>query len=298
MHQSGQERAHSMQTVQFSSLSAMTPRARGAGSSRSWGYCTVTAGFIIVLNVMPRPPMTPGSLGFFIRSRPPPWRRSLPHRTRNTRSPKRPFAPRVPLASTRSARPSDGHLEDAGQQDVEEADGDEELPGECLQLVLTETRIREAHPEHDEGDGHDLGEQHQRPEEPHHAGVDPPRRWQRPPAEVERGGDGREGERGAELADEEEEEAEAGVLDHVAGDQLALGDGHVERGLGELRLRRDQEEEEADELREDQREADAVPAEDGARALEGHDALQVHGAALDHDADDREQQRQLVRDEL
>ena len=31
MHQSGQLRAHSMQTVQFSSLRAMTPRARGAG---------------------------------------------------------------------------------------------------------------------------------------------------------------------------------------------------------------------------------------------------------------------------
>src|SRR3954447_5487117 len=114
MHQSGQERAHSMQTVQFSSFSAMTPRARGAGSSRSCGYCTVTAGFSIVLNVMPRPPITPGSLGFFM-----------------------------------SACASDGHLEHAGQEDVEEADGDEELPGQRLQLVLTEARIREAHPEHE-----------------------------------------------------------------------------------------------------------------------------------------------------
>ena len=43
MHQSGHSRAHSMQTVQFSSWRAMTPRARGAGSSFSWGYCTVTA---------------------------------------------------------------------------------------------------------------------------------------------------------------------------------------------------------------------------------------------------------------
>src|SRR5919107_1066708 len=102
MHQSGQLRAHSMQTVQFSSLSAMTPRARGAGSSRSCGYCTVTAGFSIVLNVMPRPPITPGSLGFFIEI----------------------------------ASPSDGHLQDARQQDVGEADGDEELPGQGLQLVF------------------------------------------------------------------------------------------------------------------------------------------------------------------
>ena len=55
MHQSGHERAHSMQTVQFSSFSAITPRARGGGSSRSCGYCTVTVGFIIVLNVTPSP---------------------------------------------------------------------------------------------------------------------------------------------------------------------------------------------------------------------------------------------------
>ena len=59
MHQSGHERAHSMQTVQFSSLSAMTPRARAGGSSRSCGYCTVTVGFIIVLNVTPRPVSMP-----------------------------------------------------------------------------------------------------------------------------------------------------------------------------------------------------------------------------------------------
>src|SRR5689334_11500111 len=123
MHQSGQERAHSMQTVQFSSLSAMTPRARGAGSSRSCGYCTVTAGFSIVVNVMPSPPITPGSLGFLMES--------------------------LPL---------DRHLEHTGQQDVEQTDGDQELPRERLQLVLAEARIGEAHPEHDEGDQHDLAE--------------------------------------------------------------------------------------------------------------------------------------------
>ena len=64
----------------------------------------------------------------------------------------------------------------------------------------------------------------------------------RPAAEEERGGERRERERGAELADEEEEEAEARVLDHVAGDELALGDGHVERRLRELGLRGDEEE--------------------------------------------------------
>ena len=72
MHQSGHCRAQSMQTVQFSSLSAMTPRARGAGSSRSWGYCTVTAPSIIVRKVTPSPLMTPGSFGFLSAIRPPP----------------------------------------------------------------------------------------------------------------------------------------------------------------------------------------------------------------------------------
>ena len=43
MHQSGQLREQSMHTVQFSDLSAITPRARGAGASFSCGYCTVTA---------------------------------------------------------------------------------------------------------------------------------------------------------------------------------------------------------------------------------------------------------------
>ena len=42
MHQSGHSREHSMHTVQFSSMSAMTPRVRGARSGRSWGYICVT----------------------------------------------------------------------------------------------------------------------------------------------------------------------------------------------------------------------------------------------------------------
>src|SRR5687768_18378812 len=106
MHQSGHWRAQSMQTVQFSSLRAMTPRALAGGSSRSWGYCTVTAGFIIVRNVTPRPEIKPGSLA--IMSDP------------------------VPLQP---------HLEDAGHQDVDQRERNEELPGDRLQLVLAEAGI-------------------------------------------------------------------------------------------------------------------------------------------------------------
>src|SRR5439155_8508052 len=63
MHQSGHSRAHSMQTVQFSSLRAMTPRARAGGSSRSWGYCVVWLPLSIVRNVTPSPLTSPGISG-------------------------------------------------------------------------------------------------------------------------------------------------------------------------------------------------------------------------------------------
>src|SRR6476660_4449373 len=114
MHQSGHEREQSMQTVQFSSLSAMTPRARGAGSSRSCGYCTVTVGCIIVLNVTPSPVSIP-LISRFIGS-----------------------------------HPSERHLQNAGEQDVAQRDRDEPLPRDGLQLVLAETGIGEARPEHQE----------------------------------------------------------------------------------------------------------------------------------------------------
>src|SRR5436190_5185319 len=141
MHQSGQERAHSMQTVQFSSLSAITPRARVGGSSRSCGYCTVTAGLSIVLSVTPNPVTRPGSFGFM---------------------------------SVLLARTSEGHLEDAGEEDVGEAERNEELPGERLELVFTKTRVGEPDPEHQERHEHDLAEEHEGPDEPHHAVGDSP----------------------------------------------------------------------------------------------------------------------------
>src|SRR5690242_4997129 len=42
MHQLGHSRAHSMQEVQFSSSSAITPRLRGGSSGCTSGYCSVT----------------------------------------------------------------------------------------------------------------------------------------------------------------------------------------------------------------------------------------------------------------
>ena len=56
-----------MQTVQFSSRRAMTPRARMGGASFSRGYCTVLAPWVmvraIVPSVTPRPLTTPGTFG-------------------------------------------------------------------------------------------------------------------------------------------------------------------------------------------------------------------------------------------
>src|SRR6266487_4704642 len=59
MHQSGHSRAHSMQTVQFSSSNAITPRERGGRSGSTSGYCWVPARFVIVFNVIARPLASP-----------------------------------------------------------------------------------------------------------------------------------------------------------------------------------------------------------------------------------------------
>ncbi|CAM5702716.1 hypothetical protein SCALM49S_03897 [Streptomyces californicus] len=55
MHQSGHSRAQSMQTVQFSSNSPMTPRERGRSSGWTSGYCSVTVFLVIVRRVTARP---------------------------------------------------------------------------------------------------------------------------------------------------------------------------------------------------------------------------------------------------
>ena len=61
MHQSGHSRAHSMQTVQFSSSRAMTPRLRGGSSGFTSGYCWVTDRRLIVLQRDGQPLGQPGA---------------------------------------------------------------------------------------------------------------------------------------------------------------------------------------------------------------------------------------------
>src|SRR5947207_8212624 len=59
MHQSGHSRAHSMQTVQFSSNSAITPRERGGRSGATSGYCRVVDRRVIVFSVTASPLASP-----------------------------------------------------------------------------------------------------------------------------------------------------------------------------------------------------------------------------------------------
>src|SRR5215216_6440245 len=178
------------------------------------------------------------------------------------------------------------HLQCTGDEDVREADRDQELPRHGLELILAQARVREPNPEHQERHEHDLGEQDDRPEHVRPSRVRDVR--DRPAAEEQRGGEPGEREGGAELADEEEEKPEAGVLDHVSGHELALGHRHVEWSLGQLGLGGDEEEHEADDLGEDERVPDAVPAEDGPVLLLLDDPLQAHRARHHDHADDRE----------
>src|SRR3954447_9774889 len=145
MHQSGHERAHSMQTVQLTSRRAMTPRDRGDGASFSCGYCTVAApppSFFGVtvwassLNVTPRPLSTPGT--------------SLA------------ISGRLSVRTGRGAAGGalEGHLQAGRDHDVDQGDRDEELPGEPLQLVLPEAGVGEAHEEDHAHEDEHLGEQH------------------------------------------------------------------------------------------------------------------------------------------
>jgi hypothetical protein len=48
-----------MHTVQFSSMSAITPLVRAGRSGLTCGYCRVAAGLVIVLKVTPSPLSSP-----------------------------------------------------------------------------------------------------------------------------------------------------------------------------------------------------------------------------------------------
>src|SRR5665213_1672788 len=186
MHQSGHCRAQSMHTVQLSSTSEMTPRERAVIASRSRGYWTVCAPSSMVMNVVFKPFNNPTG---------------------------------VRTARSRDSGISgmDGHLGDAGDEDVRQRQGNEELPSECLELILSETRKGEPDPEDQERDRHDLRKQDEGTDHlPEPRELAPVRSKSREPpaAEEQRRRQAGESEGGREFGDEEEEEPEAGVLGH------------------------------------------------------------------------------------
>src|SRR4029450_2464394 len=124
MHQSGHSREHSMQTVQFSSMSAMTPRVRAGSLGLTCGYCWVAARRVMVLKVTPMP-----------------------------------FSRPVPL----SADMSRDRLDEAGDEDDQQGDRHEPGPCERLQLVLPQPGERGPEPDHQEREREHLERQPPRP---------------------------------------------------------------------------------------------------------------------------------------
>ena len=127
----GSCRPQSMQTVQFSSLSAMTPRA--------WR------------RVLPL-------VGVLHRDR------ALHHRAEG-HAETADDAGQLRLLE----RHQTATLMMAVAMMFSSADRDQELPRERLQLVLPQARVGEPHPEHQERDRHQLHEQHDRSEQVGHA---------------------------------------------------------------------------------------------------------------------------------
>src|SRR5215831_13639664 len=117
MHQSGHSREQSMHIVQFSSFRAITPRERGGRGAISSGYCTVTDFETMWRMVIPRP-----------LSRPVPKVAFLSFDSSLTRSPLSAFSRSSPV----------GQLQRAGDEDVDQRQRDQHLPGELLELIFSQ----------------------------------------------------------------------------------------------------------------------------------------------------------------
>ena len=190
MHQSGHSRAHSMQTVQFSSNSAITPRLRGGRSGCTSGYCRVCG--------------PPG------------------HRPQRDGEPAgQPGRPGPPAqASSRSL--TQRHRDDAGEHELGQRDRHQHQPAEPLQLVLAQPRVGHPEPDHHEGQREHLD---QRPQPAELASANGPFQPPRNSTVVSAAITTMPGV----LGEQEEREPQPGVLGQVAEHQLRVGDRHVER---------------------------------------------------------------------
>src|SRR5207253_3336259 len=155
MHQSGHSRAQSMHMVQFSSFRAITPRERGGRGAISSGYCTVTALETMWRMVIPRP-----------LSRPVPNVAFLSFDSS--------FSSLPPLSPV-------GQLQRAGDEDVDQRQRDQHLPGELLELIFSQPGEGPADPDQKEDDEARLEE------EPYRARHEPQEGQQRDVAAQEQG---------------------------------------------------------------------------------------------------------------
>ena len=171
---------------------------------------------------------------------------------------------------------------------------DQQLPPEVHQLVVAEPRQRGPEPDPDEREDRQLQEEPDRAPQP--AGQDA-EVGTGGAAEEQRGDDGAEGDRGHELGDVEEGEADRAVLGVEAGDQLLLGLGEVERRPVHLRGRGDEEDHERHHAGDDE-----VPVRAGSRgpgsACTSDHVVGRQRPRHEHDGDDGEAEGGLVADHL
>src|ERR1051325_9338349 len=177
-------------------------------------------------------------------------------------------------------------LQGRRQDDVQDGDGKQEFPAEVHQLIETKTRQPPAQPEEQEED--DLAEK-----------IDWPKPGQLldkgavPAAHEKRRRQHRDREHVDVLGHEEERELHRAVFRVKARDQLRLRPGQIERNTIRLRNRRDKVDDEAKRLN-----PEDVPAHPLNAVLLLDDAVEIERARLQHYSDQRQPQRQLVRDEL
>src|SRR5918999_1272610 len=147
MHQSGHSRAHSMHTVQFSSLSAITPRVLNGRSCFSSGYSITVLCLKRCFSVTASPFRSP---------KPKPRRRALFRRG----SIALPFGSSSvsTLLSSSIAMSSSLNVKNpcTGREDEREGRRDQVLPGKLLKLVLTYARKRRSDPQEQENHEHHL----------------------------------------------------------------------------------------------------------------------------------------------
>src|SRR5665809_20357 len=267
MHQSGHSRAHSMHTVQFSSLSAITPRVRGERSCLTSGYWMTALRLKRCLSSTAIPLSSP---------MPKPGLRALSSLSSTS------SAIRF-LASWAVENPCAGH------QDQREGQWDEDLPRELLQLILAQAWERESDPQQQKDHERGLDE------EPQHAGdylERLPGNDRLVPAEEQRRADRRERNHVRRLGEEEpKDEAHAGVLGERPGDELGLGHGHVEWRKRHLRNCPNCEQEK-------ERETDTRRPQDERPVLSFDDADQRQRSGQHSYGGRAEHDRQLVGDEL